>query len=357
MRLYIGSYTNESRPAGIHLVQLDPRSGALRLLDSFDAGANPSYLALHPGGRTLYATNETEAHEGRPTGAVTALAIAAGSGTLTPLNRQPSGGGAPCFLVPSHDGRVLLVANHAGGTVARLPIRDDGSLAPAAQVVQHAGHGPHPERQRGPHPHCIALDPTGRFALVADLGIDRVLVYALDHDRDRLRRIQGAEAVMHPGAGPRHLAFHPALPLVYVANELDSTIATLRFDPTSGRLALLTSQPTLDGAWSGTNQPAAIGVSANGRTLYVSNRGHDSIAVFTIAPDTGALALEQTVPCGGAWPRDLALDSTECWLLVANQQSDSVAVFARDAATGLLTPTRERLEVAAPACVRFAGPA
>src|SRR5207237_31847 len=170
-------------------------------------------------------------------GPVCGFAIATGTGVLTRLNEQPSGGGAPCFVSVDKSGRVALVANYAGGSLALLPIQANGALAPAAHVVQHTGKGPNAERQAAPHAHCILPDPSNRFALAADLGADRVFVYGLDLDGKSLRHVEGGDAVMRPGAGPRHIAFHPTLPLVFVANELDSTVATLRFDAERGALS------------------------------------------------------------------------------------------------------------------------
>jgi len=297
----------------------------------------------------LYAVNELE-----PTGIVSAFAIESGTGGLTRLNQQPSGGGAPCYVSVERSGRALLVANYAGGSVALLPIEPSGALAPA-HVVQHTGKGPNAERQEAPHAHCILPDPSNRFALAADLGADRVFVYRLDLDGKALHHIEEGDAVMRPGAGPRHLAFHRALPLVFVANELDSTVATLRFDSARGALSLLDARSTLPAGWTGTNYPADIHVASSGRTLYVSNRGHNSIAVFSVAEITGALALEQVVSTEGDWPRNFSLDPTERWLLVANQRPGSVVVFGRDADTGRLTPTRQRIALPSPVCLRFPG--
>jgi 6-phosphogluconolactonase len=332
---------------------MEPRSGELRLGRSFDAGANPSFLAIHPDGRVLYAVNETEEHKGRPGGAVSALAIAQDSGALTRLNEQASHGGAPCYVSTDRRGRAVLVANYAGGNVALFPVQADGSLGEATQIVQHTGSGPKADRQGAPHAHYIAADPANRFALVSDLGIDRVRVYRLDVDAGLLRHVEGADAVMRPGAGPRHLAFHPTLPLVFVANELDSTVTTLRFDRESGRLSLVDTVSTLPTGWSGANYPADIHVAPSGRTLYVSNRGHNSLAVFSVADGTGALTSEQLVSTEGDWPRNFSLDPTGRWLLVANQRSDSIVVFARDERSGRLTSTAQRLAIASPVCLRF----
>jgi 6-phosphogluconolactonase len=247
-------------------------------------------------------------------------------------------------------GQVALVANYSGGNVALLPIEANGALAPA-HVVQHTGRGPNAERQEAPHAHCIIADRSNRFALAADLGADRVFVYRLDLDGKALR--PSGEAVMRPGAGPRHIVFHPTLPLVFVANELDSTIATLRFDAERGALTPLSTLSTLPAGWTGTNYPADIHVAANGRTLYVSNRGHNSIAVFSVAESTGALAPLQVISTEGDWPRNFNLHPTERWLLVANQRSNSVIVFARDPNTGKLTATPQRVALPSPVCLRF----
>lgn len=345
--LYVGTYTDANRSDGIHLLRMDRRSGQLRSTGSIDAGPNPSFLAIHPNGRVLYAVNEVES------GAVSAFAIAGDSGALTRLNDAPAEGSAPCFVSVDTTGRVVLVANYGSGNVALFPIETGGALAPATSVVQHTGSGPNADRQRQPHAHCIEADPSNRIALAADLGADRVFMYRLDFDRKVLHHVEGGDAVMRAGAGPRHLAFHPTLPLVFVANELDSTVAALRFDAQRGALAPLEVGSTLPAGWTGTNYPADIHVAPSGRTLYVSNRGHNSLAVFSVAESTGALALEQTVSTGGDWPRNFTLDPTGRWLLVANQRSNSIIVFGRDEESGRLTPTRQRIELPSPVCLRF----
>ena len=347
--LYVGTYTENTKSEGIYLLRMDPRSGALRQVAAVSAGPNPSFLTIGPTGptgRTLYAANELEQTGG---GAVSAFGINRATGALTLVNQQPSQGGAPCYVSVDRSGRALLVANYVGGNVGLLPIEPNGALAPA-HMVQHTGKGPNADRQEGPHAHCIIPDPTNRFALAADLGADRVFVYRLDLDAKALQHV--GEAVMRPGAGPRHLAFHPTLPLVFVANELDSTVATLRFNSGDGTLAPQSTISTLPTGWTGTNYPADIHVAANGRTLYVSNRGHNSIAVFSVTPSTGALALAQVISSEGDWPRNFAL--ADGWLLVAHQRSDSIVVCGRDPETGRLTPTRQRIALPSPVCLRFA---
>ncbi|HZE07662.1 MAG TPA: lactonase family protein [Gemmatimonadaceae bacterium] len=351
--LYVGTYTDDGRSKGIYLVRMDQRTGQLRVVGSIDAGANPSYLAVHPNGRVLYAVNEVDKFEGKPSGGAVAFSIAGDTGRLTRLGEEPSGGTGPAYVSVDRSGRVVLVANYDGGSVALLPIEANGSLAAATSVVKHTGSGPVSDRQGEPHAHCIVADPSNRFALAADLGADRVFVYRLDLDGKSLQHAEGGDAVMRAGAGPRHIAFHPGLPLVFVTNELDSTVATLRFDGERGALSLLGSASTLPTGWKGENYPADIHVAPSGRTLYASNRGHNSIAVFSIAEPTGTLSLEQNISTGGDWPRNFSLDPSGRWLLVANQKSDSIVVFARDEQSGKLSTTRQRIALPSPVCLRF----
>lgn len=352
-QLYVGTYTDEKRTDGIYLVSMDRRSGKLRQVGAVNAGANPSFLALHPNNRVLYAVNELEKYNGKASGAVSAFAITNDTGALTRLNEQASEGGAPCYVSVDRSGRMVLVANYVGGNVAVLPIQNDGSLSPVAHVDQHSGKGPNAERQEAPHAHCIVPDASGRFALSADLGVDRVFVYKIDVENKTLHHQESGDAVMKPGAGPRHIAFHPKAPLVFVSNELDSTVASFRFDHERGALSQLDTRSTLPSGWKGTNYPADIHVAPSGRHLYVSNRGHNSIALFSIAISSGVLNLEQTISTEGDWPRNFSLDLSERFLLVANQRSNSVVVFVRDEKTGRLTSTRERIEVPSPVCLRF----
>ena len=350
--LYVGTYTEGGRKEGIYLVMMDRSSGALRQIGSLDAGPNPSFLAIHPSGRVLYAVNEVDTYNGQPTGAVSSFSIAGETGALSPVDQQPSGGAAPCYVSLDRHGRVVLVANYNGGSIALLPTEADGTLAPASQLIRHTGSGPVTDRQAGPHAHCIITDPSNQFVLAADLGADRVFLYRFGAEGRTLIHVEGGDARMRSGAGPRHLAFHPSLPLVFVSNELDSTVATVRFDSARGTLTVLGTQSTLPRGWTGTNYPADIHVAPSGRTVYVSNRGHNSIAVFSAA-ESGALTLEQTVSTEGDWPRNFTLDPTGRWLLVANQRSNSIVMYARDEISGRLTVTGHRLELPSPVCLRF----
>jgi 6-phosphogluconolactonase len=347
--LYIGTYTENTGSQGVYRVRFDSRSGDLRKIGSTNVGPNPSFLAIHPNRHVLYAVNELEQYKGKASGAVSAFAIARDTGALTRLNEQASEGGAPCYVSVDRSGRVVLVANYVGGNIALLPINQNGSLAPAAQVVQHTGTGPNKERQEKAHAHSIVPDPSGTWALSADLGTDHVYVYHVAAADKALHSV--GDVMVKPGAGPRHLAFHPKLPFVYVANEVDSTVSRLRFDAEHGKLSLIDAHSTLPPGWKGANDVADIHVASSGRTLYVSNRGHNSIAVFNVDA-SGALSPSQFASVEN-WPRNFTLDPTERWLLVAHEKANSILVFARDQHTGKLTPTRERLEIPAPVCLRF----
>ena len=351
--LYVGTYTNDGKSKGIYLVRFDSRSGELRMLGSVDAGPNPSFLAIHPKGSALYAVNETGKFDGKASGGVTAFSIASSTGALTRIGAQSSEGTGPCYISVDRAGRAVLVANYDGGSVALLPVQSGGAIAPATSVIKHTGRGPVADRQGEPHAHCIVTDPSNRFALAADLGADRVFVYRLDGET--LRHVEGGDAVMRPGAGPRHISFHPSGRMVFVSCELDSTVTALRFDAERGSLTALDTQSTLPRGWKAENYPADIHVAPSGRTVYVSNRGHNSIAALSVS-NSGALSLKQTVSTEGDWPRNFSLDPSGRWLLVANQKSNSIVVFARDEKHSRLTPMHHQLALPSPVCLRFRTP-
>ena len=352
--LYVGTYTHGGQSKGIYLVKMTRRTGILRAVGPVAETLEPSFLTISPNGRFVYSVNETTEYEGKPSGAVSAFARDRATGNLTFLNRVPSGGGAPCYITLERAGKFLLVANYVGGSVAVFPILDDGGVGDASSFVQHVGHGADPDRQSSPHAHCIVPDPANRFVLVADLGLDRVLVYAFDAHAGTLSATPVAEAAMAPGAGPRHLAFHPGGRIVYVVNELDSTVATLRYDAKSGALTVLQTVPSLDEPMGGRNAPADIHVHPSGRFLYMSNRGHDSIAAFAIDKRTATLQPLQFEPTGGNWPRNFAIDPSGRFLFVANERSSTIVTHRIDTRTGRLTPTGQTLELPSPVCIRFA---
>ena len=313
---------------------------------------NPSFLALHPNGRFLYAVNEGLETGDQPGGAVSAFARDPESGNLTYLNRELSHGTDPCHLTVDLGGRCVLAANYSSGSVAVLPIGADGRVGPATYVDQHSGSSVH-QRQQGPHAHAIPLDPTGRFALCPDLGMDQLFVYRLDAAAGTLSPNDPPGARLAPGSGPRHLDFHPSKPWVYVINELGSTVTTFAWDGERGTLGEIQTVSTLPETYMGRSTCADIHVAPSGRFVNGSNRGHDSIAAFAIDEATGALTPLGHTPTGGRTPRNFAIDPTGTYLFAANQDTDTIVTFRLDAATGQLTPTGQVTNVPSPVCLKL----
>jgi len=350
--VYVGTYT-DGGSRGVYRVSLDSTASGATLGVPVLAGEsrNPSFLALHPSGRVLYAVNEVDSFGGKPTGAVSAFAIDAKTGDLTLLNQQPSEGGGPCHLGVDRAGKNLLVANYGGGTVAVLPIDPDGRLRPASSVQKHQGSGPNRERQEKPHAHGIYLDKAERFALATDLGADRIFVYAFDAKAGTLTG-RGA-ASLPPGSGPRHLAFDPAGTHVYVIDELSNDIIAFAYDQNAGALRALQRVPTVPAGAAAGNSTAEIAVSKDGLHLYGSNRGRDNLAVFAVDPASGRLTPQGEAAAGGRTPRHFALDPSGRLLLAAHQGSDSLSLFRLDA-SGMPAPSGASATVAKPVCVLFA---
>ncbi len=355
MLVYFGTYTTgDSKSKGIYLHRMDMTSGALRPVATTEGTTSPSFLATDRQRRYLYAVNEVMNFQGKPGGAVSAFAIDAQTGNLKPLNQQPTQGGAPCHVTVSQDGKFVLVANYMGGNVAVFPVQANGSLGAAVANVQHQGKSVNAKRQEAPHAHNVVLDPANRFAFVSDLGIDKVMIYRFDAATGKLEPHATPAAGLKPGAGPRHFTFHPQGKYAYVINELDSTVTAFAYDPAKGSLRELQTVSTLPAGFSGESFCADIHASPDGRFLYGSNRGHNSIAAFAINGQTGRLTPAGHTPTGGKWPRNFTLDPSGNFLLVANQHTNNVVVFRRDAKTGQLTPVGQPIEVPAPVCVLLA---
>jgi 6-phosphogluconolactonase len=348
---YIGTYTNTGHSDGIYRLFLNTTTGAMRVDGVAAKSADPSFLALHPNGRVLYAVNELESFDGKPTGAVSAFAIARESGALTPLNQLASHGKAPCYVSVDHTGHTVLVANYVSGTIATFTVRQDGGLGEARTIVHHEGAGPDPQRQEGPHAHCIVTDPANRYVIAADLGIDGVLIYKFNERTGAISTVASRVAT-NRGAGPRHLAFHPTGRFLYVINELDSTLVVYKYDGDRGALEQVQVTAASPGG-TAKNYPADLHVASSGRFLYGSNRGDNTIAMFAIDPSSGQLTAMQQVSTGGDWPRNFAFDPTGGFLLVANQRSDSILSFRVDGESGRLTPTGEKVALPSPVCIRF----
>ena len=337
---------------GIYAYEQDRDSGELRPRGAAEGVLNPSFLALDPAGRFLYSVNEALRRDGEPGGAVSSFAIEGDGTSLRFISTQPSGGGNPCHLSTDRSGRFLLVANHEEGRVAVLPIGADGRLGPPASVHQHEATDP--ARHRQPHAHFGTPDPAGCFLLATDTGIDRVLVYRLDAQTGRLELNDPPWGETHQGAGPRHLAFHPSGRYVYANGEADMTLTCFGYDGGRGALTPVQHVSTLPEGVSGRFSTAQVVVEPRGRFAYVSNRGHDSIAVFAIDASTGHLTRIGNEPTRGRTPRNFQVDPAGTFLYAANQNSDTLVCFAIDADTGALRATGHVVEVPAPTCVLFA---
>ncbi len=358
--VYFGTYTNSEKSKGIYVSRLDLATG--RLTDPVLAAetTSPSFLAIHPTGRYVYAANEVRTFEGQQTGAVSAFAIDRPSGMLKALNQQSSGGAGPAHLVTDVSGKVVLVANYGGGSFAVLPVNADGSLQSPASVVRYEGSSVNPKRQTKPYAHSVNVDRGNRFAYVADLGSDKIHIHALDPATGTLAPASPTSAStssvsVAPGSGPRHFAFHPSRPYAYLINEMLLTVTAFTHDPESGALTevqTITTLPPGQAAQDGYST-AEVQVHPSGRFLYGSNRGHDSITVFAIDEGTGRLTFVENESTQGNFPRGFGIDPTGQFLLAGNQRSDTVVVFRIDQTTGHLTATGQTLSIGAPVCVKF----
>ena len=348
--LYVGTYTS-GKSEGIYVYRFDPNTGALNRSSSIKS-VNPSFLTIDRSRRFLYAVNEVGDFAGKPGGAVSAFGIDRGTQNLRLLNEQATQGADPCYLSVDSRKRTLLVANYTGGNVSVFPLRSDGTLGMVAEVKQHEGSGIK-EQQKGPHAHCIIFDRLERHALGADLGIDKVMIYRFDRAAGKLTPAKQPFAELKPGAGPRHLSFHPSGKFLYVINELDSTMAAFKYNELNGTLTDIETVSTLPSDFSGTSYCADVHVSPSGKFLYGSNRGHNSIVVFQIDQQTGKLTLVEHVSTEGNWPRNFTIDPSGAFLLVANQRSENVVVFSIDRSTGRLKPTGVNEAIPSPVCLRF----
>ncbi len=350
--VYIGAYTSRGAE-GIYAYRFDPATGGLSPLGVVARTENPTFLAFAPNAKYLYAANEVAELDGQPGGALSAFAIDPQTGALTFLNRQPSCGTSPCHVAVDQTGQYALVANYSSGSASILPIQDDGRLGEASDTHQHQGPGSDPKRQGGPHAHSVTLDPANRFAFVADLGLDRLMVYQLDLDRGKLRPHDEPWVQTHAGAGPRHFTFHPNGRYADVIDELDSTVIAFAYDAERGTLRTLQTLSTLPEGFEGSNTCADVHVSQSGTFLYGSNRGHDSIAIFTIDPATGTLTAIGHESTQGKTPRNFGLDPSGSFLLAANQDTNNIVSFRVDRETGQLTPTGHETQVPAPVCIKW----
>ena len=355
--VYVGTYTHKSDSKGIYVYTFDPGTGKLSALGVAAESEDPSFLAVHPSGKYLYAVNEIDHFGAQKSGAVSAFSIDAKTGKLTLLNQAATYGAGPCHVSLDRSGKFVLVANYDGGSIATFPVHDDGSLGERAGFVQHHGSSANKERQEAPHSHWIGVSPDNRFAIEANLGLDEAPVYHFNTRNGDLSPIEPF-AKLNPGSGPRHVAFHPDGKFVYVLAEMEDSVTTFSYKASNGSLSPLQTVSALSilrKDYKGPKEAAEIVVHPSGKFLYASNRaGIDTISAFTIDPKKGTLHLKDEYPTMGKTPRNFEIDPTGKFLLAANQESNNIVIFRIDPTTGALTPTGDVAEAPTPVCIAFA---
>ncbi|MCC6590435.1 MAG: lactonase family protein [Bryobacterales bacterium] len=350
-RVYAGTYTRKGgKSKGIYALTFDAANGKLSNAELVAETRDPSFLTIHPNRKYLYAVDES-ADPKKGVG-LSAFEMDAATGKLKKLNEVSSRGTSPCHLLVDHTGKNVVLANYGSGSVAAFPLEADGRLKEAASFIQHEGSSIDPRRQKGPHAHSVNITPDNRFIFVADLGLDQVKVYKLDAAKCQLSPNDPPFAKVHPGGGPRHFNLHPSLKYAYSNSEMGNAVTAFSFDKAKGALTEIQYISTLPAGWKGVSHTAEVLCHPTGKFLYCSNRGHDSIAVFTIGKDGKLTTVEQT-PTQGKTPRNFNIDPTGRYLLAANQDSDNIVVFSIDQKTGKLKPTGQSVEVGAPVCLKF----
>lgn len=347
--IYIGTYT-KTTSKGVYAYRWNPASGEMKESGLAAETPSPSFLTLSPDRSHLYAVNE---QPDDPAGFVSAFAIQGVSGKLTAKNRVPSGGAAPCNLTTDHTGRALFVANYTSGSMASFRILPDGDLSKHVEDIYFKGHSVNPDRQKEAHTHCTTISPDNKFLLVNDLGMDRIMIYRFDPQTAKVTPNNPPYYSAIPGSGPRNLTFHPNRRWAYSVNELASTMDCMDWDSVKGTLTRFQYLSTVE---AGAKQPtyvATVAVHPNGRFLYTSNRGDDSITVFAIDQQNGRASLIQRISTEGSYPRHFALDPTGGWLVAANQKSANIVVLKCDSHTGRLSATGRQCALDSPVCVLF----
>ena len=352
--IYISAFTTGEQGA-IHAFRFDGAAGTLSLVHRTTDVENPFFIAISPDGRFLYSI-DAEQFGGKNDEFVAAYAIEGPDGKLRRINRQSSRGSASCYLDVDATGKTVLVANYSTGSVAALPVEKDGRLGEAASFIKHLGSSVDPDRQKAPYAHSIIASPDNKFALAADLGIDKILIYRLNSEAAKLAASETqSSADLPPGSGPRHLTFHPNGKRMYVINELKNTVSFFDYAPAGGRLMLRQTISTLPADFTGKSYCADLKITPDGRFLYGTNRGHDSIAMYRIADD-GGLSLIGIEPSRGKGPQNLLITPDGKWLLCANMPGNNVVVFAIDGDTGRLNPHGESISTPMPSCIRLLPP-
>ena len=350
--VYIGTYTGP-QSQGIYVYKFSTATGHLTPLGLAGQSDRPSFVTIHPNHRYLYAVNEINQFGGQRSGSVSSFSIDRATGKLTALNVVPSGDPGACHLIVDHTGKYLLVANYNVASVAVFPILADGSLSKATAFLPQTGHSIDPKRQRSAHAHSIYVSPDNRFAVSPDLGTDQVFVYRFDAGNGTLTPNEPPFATVPAGVGPRHFAWGADGKFGYVIEEMGSSITAFSYDPEPGVLHPVQTLSTLPPDFKGVDNSAEIYVHPNGKFLYGTNRGSDTIAVFAIDPVKGTLKPIQYESSGGKTPRGFGIDPTGQYLIAGNMDSNNLLVFRIDRKTGRLTPTGQQEELYEPVCVMF----
>ncbi len=350
MRVYIGTYTKKQKQ-GIFIFDMDTKTGQLTPSVAGPETPNPTFLTIHPNGKFLYAVNEIDDFEGKKAGSVSAYSIAA-DGSLSLLNQQSSVGDGPCYITLDPSKKHALIANYGGGSVAVLPVESDGKIGTATAFVQHIGSSVNKDRQGEPHAHSLNPDATGKYAFAADLGTDKIYIYNLDSAKGTLTPHSPPALNTKPGAGPRHFTFAPDYKHAYYCGELDSTVNVASYDAQTATLTNIQTLSTLPADYHEPgNSTAEVRVHPNGKFVYVSNRGHNSLAIFAVQPD-GTLKAAGHQSVMGKTPRNFNFDPSGTFLLAANQDSDNLVVFRLDGQTGKMTEVMQ-VSVPMPVCIKF----
>ena len=352
--MFVGTYTTGGASKGIYVFRMDGESGSMTQVHVEEGITNPTFLTVHPNQKYLYSVSEVAESSGVPGGALTSYSIDQGSGKLERINQQSTGGSGPCHVQIDATGKYAVVANYNGGSVCMLPLSEDGSIKPSSHFIQHyGGTKVNPQRQEKAHAHSANLDPGNRFAIINDLGLDQLRVYEMDLDAGKLAFREDSSVMSAPGAGPRHLDFHPNGHFAYAVNELGSTVTAYRYDAGTGALTEINTLSTLPDGYTGENTTADIHVSPDGRFVYGSNRGHNTLAIFGIDQSDGSIEFVGDQSTGGKTPRNFGFHPEGKYLYAANQDSDSIIQFEVNQSTGELTPVGREIRCPMPVCLKF----
>lgn len=350
--MFAGTYTRTGRSKGIYSFEVNGNSGAAKQTHVTEGISNPSFLAVHPNRKFLYAVAEVGESSGVPGGALYAYSLNSKTGELTRINQQSTGGPGPCHVSVDATGKFAIVANYSGGSVCVLPIEDDGSLKPRSQFIQHKGGTKvNEQRQDKAHAHSINISADNKKVIVADLGMDQLRVYDFDESTGKLTFNEGSSVASAPGAGPRHFEFHRNGKWAYAINELGSTVTAYKYDESTGKLTEINTLSTLPDDYDGVNHTADIHIHPNGKFLYGSNRGHNTLAIFSIS-DVGRIKYVGDQSTGGKTPRNFAIHPDGKYLYAANQDTDNILQFEINSGTGELTPLQE-IKCPMPVCLKF----